>query len=169
MPMKDFETSPNRDQDAMVKMSRRDLLLGVSAAAAVAYTGTAVSAVQEHDHSKHDHSKHTPQLPDVLNAANNCVDKGQRCISHCLVSFQEGDTKLADCARKVHEMQAICVAFSYLLTANSDYSKAYAGICAQVCQDCEKECRKHEEQHVECKACAEACADLVDQIKLRMT
>ena len=165
--MKDSETSPNRDQDTAAMLSRREILLGMGAAAAVAYTGTATSAMHEHDH-KHDHSTHAPQLPDVLNATNNCVDKGQRCIAHCLVSFQEGDLKLADCASKVHEMQAICGAFSYLLAANSKYSKAYAGICAQACQDCEKECRKHDE-HVECKACAEACADLVDQIKLRMS
>ena len=87
---------------------------------------------------------------------------------HCLVSFTEGDLKLADCANKVHEMQAICTAFSYLLAANSNYVKAYAGVCEQVCRDCEKECRKHEE-HIECKACAEACANVVDQIKLSVT
>ena len=166
--MSDSETAPNCAEDAADKLSRREVLLGMGAAAAVAYAGPAASAMHEHKHGKHDHSKHAPQLPDVLNAANDCVDKGQRCIAHCLVAFQEGDLTLADCARKVHEMQAICKAFSYLLTANSGYSKAYAGICTQVCQDCEKECRKHED-HIECMACAEACADLVDQIKLRMT
>ena len=164
--MKDSESSPDWSEDAPARLSRREVLLGMGAAAAVAYSGTAASA--KHEHGKHDHSKHAPQLPDVLDATNSCVDKGQRCIAHCLVAFQEGDLTLADCARKVHEMQAVCTAFSYLLTANSGYSKAYASICAQVCQDCEKECRKHED-HIECKACAEACADLVDQIKLRMT
>lgn len=103
----------------------------------------------------------------MLAAANNCVDKGQRCITHCLASFREGDVQLADCASKVHEMQAICSAFSYLLAANSGYIEAYASVCEKVCLDCEKECRKHEE-HIECKACAEACAGIVDQIKLRL-
>ncbi len=115
----------------------------------------------------HDHSKHTAQLPDVLNATNTCLDTGQRCIAHCLVSFQEGDLQLADCAAKAHEMQAICGAFSYLLAANSEYTKAYASVCEQVCNDCEKECMKHKE-HIECKACGEACAALVDQIKLSL-
>jgi Cys-rich four helix bundle protein (predicted Tat secretion target) len=128
--------------------------------AAAAYTGAAVSAMPGHDHSKH-----SAQLPDVLTATNNCLDKGQRCIAHCLVSFQEGGVTLADCASKVHEMQAICSGFSYLVAANSEYTKEYASVCAKVCKDCEDECKKH----VECTACAEACAELVDQIKLRLS
>lgn len=143
-------------------LTRRELLLGMGAVAALAGAGSAAAAMPGHDHSKH-----APQQPDVLAATNDCLDKGQRCIAHCLVSFQEGDTELAQCAAKVHEMQAICAGFSYLLAANSDYIKAYSEICAQACQDCEKECRKHE-AHVECKACGDACAALVDQIRLRL-
>jgi len=142
-------------------ISRRDILLGLGATAAAAYAGAAVSAMPAHDHSKH-----SAQLPELLDAINTCLDKGRRCIAHCLVSFQEGDLELADCASKVHEMQAICNAFSYLLAANSAYTNAYAVICEQVCKDCEKECRKHDE-HIECKACADACAEVVDQIKLK--
>jgi Cys-rich four helix bundle protein (predicted Tat secretion target) len=143
--------------------TRRDVVLGIGAAATAAYAGAAVSAMPGHDHSKH-----SAQLPDVLDAANDCMDKGQRCIAHCLVAFREGDTSLAECASKVHEMQAICGAFSYLLAANSEYIAAYTGVCEKVCMDCEKECLKHKE-HVECKACADACAALVDQIKLRLS
>jgi Cys-rich four helix bundle protein (predicted Tat secretion target) len=143
-------------------ISRREMLLGMGAAAAMAYTGNAASAMPGHDHSRH-----TAQLPGLLNATNDCLDKGQRCIAHCLVSFQEGDLELADCAARVHEMQAVCGAFSYLLAANSDYIKAYTGICEQVCKDCEQECMKHKE-HVECRACAEACIEVVDQIKLAL-
>jgi len=161
--MPESESSLKPNQEATTGISRREILLGIGAVATAAYAGTAVSAMPGHDHSKH-----SAQLPDLLDATNNCVDKGQRCIAHCLASFREGDVKLADCASKVHEMQAICGAFSYLLAANSEYVKAYAPVCEQACTDCEKECRKHEE-HVECKACAEACADLVDQIKLRLS
>ena len=75
---------------------------------------------------------------------------------------------LADCASKVHEMQAICGAFSYLLASNSDYIKAYAPVCEQACKDCAKECRKHDE-HIESKACAGACEEILDQIKLRLS
>jgi len=161
--MPDLEPLSDIDVESARGISRRDILLGIGAAATVAYAGTAVSAMKEHDHSKH-----TAQLPDLLSATNVCLDKGQRCIAHCLVSFQEGDLELADCASKVHEMQAICGAFSYLLAANSEYLKAYAGVCTKVCEDCEKECRKHEE-HIECKACADACAEVVDQIKLSLS
>jgi Cys-rich four helix bundle protein (predicted Tat secretion target) len=161
--MPDPKPSTATDESSSHNISRRDILLGLGTVAAVAYAETTVSAMKGHDHSKH-----SAQLPDLLNATNRCLDKGQRCIAHCLVSFQEGDLELADCAAKVHEMQAICAAFSYLLTANSGYLKAYAGVCTQVCEDCEKECRKHDE-HIECKACADACAEVVDQIKLTLS
>lgn len=161
--MSDYESKSVTSNKINSGISRRNMLLGLGAMATATYAGTAASAMQGHDHSKH-----TAQLPDILNAANSCLDKGQRCIAHCLVSFQEGSTDLAVCASKVHEMQAICGAFSYLLAANSNYIKAYASVCEQVCKDCEKECRKHE-QHVECKACAEACAEMVDQINLRLS
>ena len=143
-------------------ISRREMLLGVGGAVAMAYAGKTMSAMPGHDHSKH-----SAQNPGLLDAVNDCLDKGQRCIAHCLVAFKEGDTALADCAAKVHEMQAICDAFSYLLASNSGYVKAYAPICEQVCKDCEKECLKHDE-HIECKNCAEACAAVVDQIALTM-
>lgn len=150
----------HQDEKEEAGVSRRDMLLGIGAAAAMTYAGNAASAMPGHDHSKH-----TAQQPDLLNAMNGCLDKGQRCITHCLVAFQEGDVELADCAAKVHEMYAICNAFSYLLAANSEYVKAYAPVCKQVCTDCRKECLKHKE-HIECKACADACESVVDQIAL---
>jgi len=161
--MSDHERSLQVGRDSGPGLNRRELLLGIGAVVTAACAGAAVAAMPEHDHSKH-----TAQLPDLLNATNDCVDKGQRCITHCLVTFREGDTSLAACASKVHEMVAVCNAFSYLLAANSEYVKAYAGICEKVCADCEKECLKHKE-HIECKACAEACAELVDQIELRLS
>ncbi len=161
--MSKSELSTQTNQKPVPDISRRNVLLGIGAVATAAYAGSALSAMPGHDHSKH-----TAQQPDLLNAANNCLDKGQRCISHCLASIREGDVELADCASKVHEMQAICGAFSSLLAANSEYIKSYAAVCKTACEDCKKECRKHDE-HVECKACAEACADIVDQIKLRLS
>ena len=158
--MQNKNSSSQPDLNSLPGLSRRELLLGLGAAATVAAAAPAIAAMPGHDHSQH-----STQQPDILDATNACVNKGERCIAHCLVSFQEGDLQLADCAAKVHEMRAICGAFSYLLAANSSYVSDYAAICARVCEDCEKECRKHEE-HIECKACATACADVVDQIKL---
>lgn len=162
LTMSDHDPLLQKCEEPKPGISRREILQGIGAVAAMAYAGNAVSAMPEHEHSKH-----TTRLPDLLDAVNNCLDKGERCIAHCLVSFVEGDLELAKCASKVHEMQAICGGYSYLVAANSEYTRAYASVCEQVCADCEKECNKHKE-HVECKACADACADVVDQIKLNL-
>ncbi len=166
-------TNKNSDIEGI---SRRDLLIGAGAAAAVLASGTAHSEdhsahkMEDHaghkmgDHAGHRHENHAPRHPDLVDAVNNCLDKGQRCISHCLVAFTEGDTSLASCAKKAHEMEAICDAFSYLVTANSVYMEDYAKICKLACADCEKECREHEDHHKECKECAEACADVIKTI-----
>ena len=139
-------------------VSRRDVLLGLGAAAVtMAYSGNAAAM------PGHDHSKHSAQQPKLLDASNNCTDKGTRCISHCLVAWTESDLELADCAKKVNEMNAICDGFSKILAANSNHVKSYAKICKAVCNECAKECRKHD-KHVECRECAEACEALVKAI-----
>lgn len=138
-------------------LSRRDLLLGLGAAS-LAYAGNSLAAMPGHDHSQH-----SARQPKILDAVNTCVDKGHRCISHCLVSWTEGDLELADCAKKVNEMNAICEGFSKLLAANSHHVEDYARICRSVCDECAKECRKHD-QHIECRDCAEACEALVKRL-----
>lgn len=151
------------------KFSRRELLIGMGAAA-LAYSP--ISSAMDHSahekHMKHDHSKHKPQHEGTLEAVNNCLDKGQRCIAHCLVLFQEGDVSVADCAAKVHEMKAICSGFSYLLTANSNHIKQMSELCMTACNECAEECRKHD-QHHECRACAEACEETVAAIKKHLS
>lgn len=156
MKNKDDQTTVNDSS----QISRREILLGLSSVAAMAVGGSAMAAMPDHNH---DHSKHATQQPAVLDAANNCTDKGTRCISHCLIAWNEGDLELAACAKKVNEMNAICDGFSKLLAANSNHVKDYAKICASVCNECAKECRKHD-KHDECRACAEACETLVKAI-----
>ena len=157
--MPDIDTTPRDDAQHKKAISRREALLAMGAAATAAYAGSAAAAMPGHNHSSH-----KPQHPVVLDATNVCLDKGQRCIAHCLVSFVEGDTELAECASKVHEMHAICGAFSFLVASNSEYSREYAGICVSVCEDCAKICREHDE-HFECRDCADACEDVVKAIK----
>ncbi|MCU7852309.1 MAG: four-helix bundle copper-binding protein [Candidatus Thiodiazotropha sp. (ex Monitilora ramsayi)] len=150
-------------------LSRRELLIGAGAAATLVASGTVTSAEHMHgDHAGHRHEDHAPKHGGLLDDVNICLDKGQRCISHCFVAFREGDLTLANCASKAQEMLAICEGFSYLVTANSTYLKDYARVCSQVCADCEEECRKHEDKHMECKACAEACAKVVKSINAVM-
>jgi len=97
--MSDPDQLSQQDEEPKSGISRREILQGLGAAAAMAYAGNAVSAMPAHDHSKH-----TSQLPGLLNAINDCTDKGERCIAHCLTSFVEGDLELAVCASKVQEM-----------------------------------------------------------------
>ena len=151
----------NQRSDNQHAITRRELLVGAGAIGAALATGASIAA----DAPGHNHADHAPKNPDALAAVNECVDKAQQCIAHCLVAFQEGDTTLADCARKVSEMKPICAAFSYQLAGNSPYAKTLAPVCSQACEDCEAECRKHEDHHLECKACAEACAKVVAAIK----
>ncbi len=159
---------PTNKRSDVEGISRRDLLIGAGAAATVLASGAVHSvdhsAHKMGDHAGHRHEDHAPRHPKLVDAVNVCLDKGQRCIAHCLVAFTEGDVTLAECAKKAHEMEAICEAFSYLVTANSVYTKDTAKVCRQACKDCEKECRKHEDHHTECKECAEACANLIKAI-----
>ena len=157
--MSEIDSMSDQKTQISQGISRREILLAMGAAATAAYAGSATAAMPGHNHSKH-----MAQYPDVLDATNDCLDKGQRCIAHCLVSFVEGDTSLAKCASKVHEMQAICGAFSYLLAANSEYTKEYSKLCMAACEDCAKVCREHDEHH-ECRQCAEACEETVEAIK----
>ena len=161
--MLEKENVSAKQQEISDGISRRDMLLGMSAVASMAYAGSVSAASKEHDHSKH-----STQLTDLMDAVNNCTDKGRRCISHCMVSFTEGNTELAECASKVHEMMAVCGGFAYLVASNSSYIKDYARVCEKVCADCAKECRKHE-KHIECDACANACDDIIDAIKLSVS
>ncbi len=161
--MSEKETVSEKQPQTKDGISRRDVLLGMGAAATMAYAGSASAAAKEHDHSKH-----STQLTDLMDAVNTCNDKGRRCISHCMVSFTEGDTELAACASKAQEMLSVCGGFAYLVASNSSYIKDYARVCEKVCTDCAKECRKHE-KHIECEACANACDDIVDAIKLSVS
>lgn len=151
----------NTQDDGSHPISRRALLVGAGALGAALAAGASLAK----DAPGHRHEDHAPKHPDVLTAVNNCVVMAQQCVAHCLVAFQEGDTTLADCARKVNEMLPICKAFSYQLAGNSPYVKAMSEICGQACKDCETECRKHEDKHAECKECAEACAKVVAAIE----
>lgn len=162
--MSEKEITKNNHPDATTGISRRDVLLGMGAAATMAYAGSSVAKAAH----EHDHSKHATQLTDLMDAVNACGDKGRRCIAHCMVSFTEGDTDLAKCASKAQEMLSVCGGFEYLVASNSTYIKDYAKVCEKVCKDCAEECKKHD-KHIECDACAQACEDVIDAIKLSVS
>ncbi|MDJ0848059.1 MAG: Csp1 family four helix bundle copper storage protein [Myxococcota bacterium] len=139
-------------------MSRRELLIGAGALATLAATSPALGA------GRHDHATHAPRHPALLGALEACTSTGRLCVSHCLVTFREGDTSLAACAAKVHEMMAVCDALTELVAANSTHVASMASVCTAVCKECSAECEKHAEKHRECKACMEACDRLLPEL-----
>jgi Cys-rich four helix bundle protein (predicted Tat secretion target) len=151
--------SNERTRASEKAVTRRDLLVSAGAAAAVAASGSAWAA------GDHDHKSHAPKHPDLLEALEDCTATGRRCVAHCLVTFREGDTSLADCAASVHEMMAVCAAMETLVASNSGHVPAMAKVCASVCEDCMAECEKHAKMHRECRECMEACKRLLPELK----
>jgi len=146
----------NRKQNIM---NRREALVAAGALASLAAVGP-VAAKEAHDHSKH-----APRGSVLLEELERCDLSGRLCLSHCFVSFSEGDTSLAQCAVKVHEMMAVCRAMSTLVASDSTYVRGMARVCIDACRDCAAECEKHAKMHRECGDCAEACEAVIPSLK----
>ena len=140
-------------------LSKRQLLAGtVAAAAALATSGLAQAG--------HVHHKHANGVgDDLVAAANDCVQKGEACLSHCMTLVEKKDTSIAGCMRTVSETIAICSAFAKLSNLNSKYTKDFGKICSAACEECAEECGKHAKHHHECKDCAESCKQVSKMIK----
>jgi hypothetical protein len=77
-----------RQEPSTEGISKRELLIGAGTLAALSSGITQAAEHMHHgDHAGHRHEDHAPKHEDLLGAVNNCVDKGQRCISHCLVAL----------------------------------------------------------------------------------
>lgn len=142
--------------EAGFELSRRDVLRGAVAAAAVMASGSALAEEHDHDHG-HDHHHGMNRNDALVDAAAECAKEGEVCLGHCLEMFKSGDTTLAKCADSVTEMMVMCNALTRMAASNARRLVQVAKVCRDVCEDCEKECRKHEDKHEECKACAESC------------
>lgn len=143
-------------------MERRDMLKsGMLLAALSAVGGSALAA----DHAHHHHAPANTKAADLQTAAADCVVKGQSCLAHCLELLGQGDKAMAECAKAVNQMLAICGALQNLAAQNAPHLPALAKLAQQVCLDCEKACRKHEKKHEECRACAESCAACAKKCK----
>lgn len=156
-------------------LNRRDVLAGATilAGATLAAVG---NAAEKHEHSaaaagaavaQHHYSEARAfkKHASLVAVTNECIAKGQACLSHCFETFVAGDTAMAECARAVHEMIATCQAFALLAANDSVVLRPMAQACIAVCEECEKQCRVHEEHQPECRACADACKDLVTEAK----
>jgi Cys-rich four helix bundle protein (predicted Tat secretion target) len=137
---------------------RRNMLLGAAAMTATLAAGKTFAS-SEHQH--HKMNKNTA----VIDAAMDCVKKGDACLDHCIELVKMGDTSIAECLATVTDMLPLCTALAKLASNQSSHLTELANVCISVCESCEKECRKHEKKHVECKNCAESCAACIKECK----
>lgn len=138
-------------------MNRRELLLGSMALAGAAIAGSAQAA--EHGHMAHEHHHDAASGNAALAAAaSDCLQKGEVCLSHCLDLLGQGDKDMADCAKSVNQMLALCGALQQLANQRSKQLPKLASIAMDACKQCEDICKKHADEHESCKACGESCA-----------
>jgi Cys-rich four helix bundle protein (predicted Tat secretion target) len=144
-------------------MQRRNFVQGGGVAALAVAADIALAQAKAVDHSMHVHG--TNAQSKLAQSASTCVLDGQACVAHCLVLLGGGDSSIAECAKSVSQMMAICSALQSLAAQQSKYTAAQAKVANDVCLACEKECRKHEGKHAECKACADSCAACAKECK----
>lgn len=150
-------------------IGRRDLLVQAGLLAASAGVAATVAVAAEEHHHGHEHgeghkyfkAERYARRAELVAASNDCIAKGQACISHCMETFLSGDTTMAECAFAVQQMLPVCNAMSYLAAYDSAQLKSMARACIEVCKACEDACRPHQQHQPECRACADACAALI--------
>jgi Cys-rich four helix bundle protein (predicted Tat secretion target) len=125
----------------------------------------APAAAPEHDHAHHHADDAGRPYKALADSAAHCATTGQECLTHCIEMFQAGDTSLADCARSVRGLVAICRALEDLALSNSGHVPALSKVVLNVCTECEAQCRKHAAHHATCKACVDACAACADECR----
>lgn len=97
----------------------------------------------------------------VHDAAQNCLQKGSSCVSHCLAMFAAGDTSMGACGKASYEMHQVMIGLAAAAAAQSKNLSALAKAAIEFCKDCETECKKHADHHVICKECMEACSKTI--------
>lgn len=143
-------------------INRRDFNAAASSVAAPGMVAISDNAIADDTGDVHRHRRrHEPKHRDLVEAALECVAKGQVCISHCLDLMATGYTSVAECAKSTSLMTPFCDIFARFAIADAALLKDMAKICVSVCEHCEQACREHEEEHVECYECAEACRDSI--------
>lgn len=166
-------SSEKTSEQSRLPMSRRDVVIGAAALATAAATARMAAAAEHEGHHtgapaaahKYTEPKRFKKHAALVAAANECVARGQACISHCFETFVDGDTTMAECALSVEQMLRVCDTMAYLAAHDSKSLKPMALACIAACEDCEKECRVHEEHQKECRECADACAALIKEAK----
>lgn len=142
-------------------MNRREVLLGGFSVAAAAFIGDLGATEVSHEHLHHNHTLHNDAITGAL---SDCIQKGQVCLNHCLDLLEQGNKELAQCAKTVNQVLAVCSALQQLVNQESKLSSKLALIAEEACSICEKECLKHKE-HEACKACGDSCSTCAKECK----
>lgn len=164
--MKDELKPLNQSTDARDKSRRSFLTLlgtfgvGVVAAPALKMNGWIASASAAE--KKPAESSQNKLMAEVARAASECIRTGEACVAHCAREFSSGNSEMAKCNQKVHEMLAVCRAMASLASLESDKAVKLAALCASACRECADACAEHREHfahgmHLACKDCMEAC------------
>lgn len=143
-------------------MDRREAMTTVGALTLAALSTAAMA--EDHNHDHHGHGSATKFQP-LISSAADCLAKGESCLAHCLVLLGDGDKAMAECAKSVNQMLAVCGALEKLAAQGSHWVGAMAKVALDVCTECGRACKKHADKHAECKACMDACAECAKQCK----
>ncbi|MCH9698442.1 MAG: Csp1 family four helix bundle copper storage protein [Gammaproteobacteria bacterium] len=142
----------NKEQSTLDNKSRRSVMAGAAAVAALGVFNPALAVEKEHE--KH---QANPDVKNLIDTAQQCEVTGDACLAHIFKTFTTGDTTLAKCGILVDDAIAACAAIAKLASNNSAHTKAMAAVCKSVCADCEVECRKHGKKHAICEDMANSC------------
>ncbi|MFN3624066.1 MAG: four-helix bundle copper-binding protein [Hyphomicrobium sp.] len=147
----------------------RRTVLATLAASGAALTAGAVQAQDGHEHHHGGHDGHASgegaKHQALIEAALDCVKRGEVCISHCISLLGQGDTSLKDCLRSVLTMLPSCEALARVAALDAPRLKELAKVCGDICADCQAECKKHQDHHAACKACGEACGKCAEECR----
>jgi len=84
----------------------------------------------------------------------------------CIEHLAAGNPEMAECARTVRDVLALCEASKVLIGARSPFTKEQLVLCRNACEACRKACEEHAPHHAECRACGQACVAAIAAINL---
>jgi Cys-rich four helix bundle protein (predicted Tat secretion target) len=142
-------------------MNRRDALGSVTTLAALSLGALACRSAMADEgvHHHHDHEANP-----LLDAAIECVKRGQDCVSHCIALLGSGDTSMAGCAVASRDMLAGMEALAALASSRSKRLPEIARALVKLCEDCVQQCAPHADKHPACKACHDACKRTIEVV-----
>jgi Cys-rich four helix bundle protein (predicted Tat secretion target) len=140
-------------------MKRREFLVGLGAAAAVA---SASQVLAQGAPASGMEGMHAPKYKALEESTAHCVGTGDDCLRHCFGMMSMGDASMVGCTKAAYDMVAGCTALHSLAAVNSPHTPALAKAVADMCAGCQKECEKYP-NIPECKACGESCANCAQE------